>query len=168
MHPKPLPARHPARGKKTPGCVTRAEHIDALIGVYSSTSYPSLSINDCDATYPAPDDYGWAYWVGTSFATPIISALLVCIMEKKGVLDYTVSLLVHLTNAVAASPIKWTHLDPKISPSEVEIGRKIQVVQCRPAEEDNGEEEVDIEVISVIQKGEEVDIEVIDVVVKEQ
>ena len=104
--------------------------------------------------------------MGTSFATPIISALLVCIMERKGVLDYTVSLLVHLTNAVAASPIKWTHLDPKISPSGVEIGRKIQVVQCQPTEEDD-EEEVDIEVISVVQKGEEVDIEVIDVVVKE-
>lgn len=165
--PKPLPARHPARGKKTPGCVTKAEHIDALIGIYSSTSYPSLSINDCDPTYPAPDDYGWAYWVGTSFATPVISALLACIMEKKGVLDYKVSLLVHLTNAVAASPIKWTHLDPKISPSGVEIGRKIQVVQCQPAGEDD-DEEVDIEVISVVQKGEEVDIEVIDVVVKEQ
>lgn len=149
--PKPLPARHPARGKTTPGCSTRAEHIDALIGVYSSTSYPSLSINDCDPTYPAPDDYGWAYWVGTSFATPIISALLACIMEKKGVLNYTVSLVVHLTNAVAASPIRWTHLDSKISPSGVEIGRKIQVVQCsEEVEEEDTGEEVEVEVEEVI------------------
>lgn len=150
--PKPLPARHPARGKTTPGCVTRAEHMDGLIGIYCSTSYPSLSINDCDATYPAPNNHGWAYWVGTSFATPIISALLACIMEKKGVLTYTVSLVVHLTNAVAASPIRWTHLDSKISPSGVEIGRKIQVVQCSEEgeEEDTGAEAVEVEMEEVI------------------
>jgi hypothetical protein len=58
-------------------------------------------------------------------------------------------------------------LDPSIDPAGSEAGFMIQAVQCRPAEEDNGEEEVDIEVISVVQREEEVDIEVIDVVVKE-
>ncbi len=143
--------------------------MDAVVGIYSSSVYPSLSIDDCKPEFRAPNPNGWAYWVGTSFATPIISALLARIIQLNGgVLPPNVDLLQDIINAVPAGQVTWTHLDPSIDPAGSEAGFMIQAVQCRPAEEDNGEEEVDIEVISVIQKGEEVDIEVIDVVVKEQ
>ena len=70
--------------------------IDAICGVFSSSAYPALSAND---HYPplSPDlpdapksDYpqyqitqpsSWAYWSGTSFATPIISALAARILQ---------------------------------------------------------------------------------------
>jgi hypothetical protein len=73
-------------------CMTGATNIDAHIGVYTSLTYPRLVSpeppnipGDCNETYPAsqPDSY-WAYWSGTSFSTPIISALVARILEKMG------------------------------------------------------------------------------------
>ena len=32
--------------------------------------------------YPAPNDDAWAYWSGTSFATPIITAVAARVLEK--------------------------------------------------------------------------------------
>lgn len=167
--PEAIPPKPPRKPPTpTPDCKTHPVDMDAVVGIYSSSIYPSLSIDDCDPTYPAPNQNGWAYWVGTSFATPIISALLARVIQLNGgVLPPHVDLLVDITNAVPAGHVTWTHLDPSIDPVRSEAGRMIRVVQCQPAEEDNDEEEVDIEVISVVQKGEEVDIEVIDVVVKE-
>jgi hypothetical protein len=55
--------------------MTRVKRIDAPIGLYTSLTYPALSLDDTEATFPAPNAHGWAYWVGTSFATPIVSAV---------------------------------------------------------------------------------------------
>ncbi|MFL5653742.1 MAG: S8 family serine peptidase [Ktedonobacteraceae bacterium] len=49
--------------------------IDALCGVYTAAQYPALSKNDPKSEYSVPNSDAWAYWSGTSFATPIISAL---------------------------------------------------------------------------------------------
>lgn len=57
--------------------------IDAVIGVYTQLSYPALSIDDPEATYPVPNAHGWAYWIGTSFATPIISAVVARALELR-------------------------------------------------------------------------------------
>jgi len=57
--------------------------IDAVIGVYTQLFYPALSYDDPEATYPAPNAYGWAYWIGTSFATPIISAVVARVLELR-------------------------------------------------------------------------------------
>lgn len=167
--PEAIPPKPPKKPPTpTPDCKTHPVDMDAVVGIYSSFTYPSLSIDDCNPTYPVPNQNGWAYWVGTSFATPIISALLARVIQLNGgVLPPHVDLLQDIINAVPAGQVTWTHLDPSIDPIGSEAGFMIQAAQCRPAEEDNGEE-VDIEVISVVQKGEEVDIEVIDVVVKEQ
>jgi len=70
-----------AARRKRDGCFTEAENIDAPIGIYTSLSYPALSIDDCEPNYPAPNGNAWAYWVGTSFATPIIAALVARILE---------------------------------------------------------------------------------------
>ncbi len=72
----PKPSR-----KKRDNCYTRVRKIDAPIGLYTAISYPSLSVDDCEPSYPEPNADAWAYWVGTSFATPIIAAVVARILE---------------------------------------------------------------------------------------
>ncbi len=68
-----------------------AEPIDALRCVYTAQVYPALSVNDPHSILPAsPSAYPmyeasstWAYWSGTSFATPIISALAARILQGR-------------------------------------------------------------------------------------
>src|SRR2546421_3941116 len=55
--------------------------IDALRGVYSASEYPALSKNNPNSTYQVPNSNAWVYWPGTSFATPIITALAACVLE---------------------------------------------------------------------------------------
>jgi hypothetical protein len=61
--------------------MTSVKKIDAPIGLYTSPFYPALSIDDPQSTYPAPNASGWAYWIGTSFATPVISAIAARTLE---------------------------------------------------------------------------------------
>lgn len=133
--PDAIPPKPPKKPPTpTPDCATHAIDMDAVVGIYSNSSYPALSIDDCNPTYPAPNPNGWAYWVGTSFATPIISAVLARILELNGdVLASGVDLLVDITNTVSASPVTWTNLDPSTGPVGSEPGRMIKVVQCQPA-----------------------------------
>lgn len=140
---------------------------DALRGIYSSKDYPALSSDSPFPEYKAPNDHGWAYWVGTSFATPIISAVASRVLElkSKGVAIPDVP---HAVIAAGTGTTSWVGLDPKISGTidGTATGPMLLAKQtCNVVDED--EEEVDIEVISVVEEGEEVDIEVIDVVVKE-
>ncbi|HEY6539738.1 MAG TPA: S8 family serine peptidase [Ktedonobacteraceae bacterium] len=69
--------------------------IDALRCVYTSTLYPALSVNDLPRAdspdYPMYEvSSSWAYWLGTSFATPIISALAARILQGHGSKDIDV------------------------------------------------------------------------------
>jgi Subtilase family len=147
--------------------MTRVKKVDALVGIYSSLSYPALSIDDRQSTYAVPNAHGWAYWVGTSFATPIVSAVAACALELqlRSPDPVSVNPIQIVVSSAATHKTEWTHLSP--TGDRTAIGPVIRAVQCRPTEEDNDEEEVDIEVTSVVQKEEEVDVEVIDVVVKE-
>lgn len=78
-----------------------AVSIDAIRGIYTAEEYPALSKNDEYTRqmsgnqvgnaprgmsteypmYPAPNTRAWAYWSGTSYAAPIISALVARIIE---------------------------------------------------------------------------------------
>ncbi len=75
----PSTMAHPA-GSKTWATVP-----DGVIGVYSSSHYSMLSATDLPPTdYPAPENnYAWAYWAGTSFATPVISALAARVLQAR-------------------------------------------------------------------------------------
>lgn len=82
-----LPQPDPWMPSAMSNSVTRAVMpVDALRCVYTSPLYPALSVND--ASQVASQDYpvyeasnSWAYWSGTSFATPIISALAARILQ---------------------------------------------------------------------------------------
>lgn len=59
---------------------------DAVRGIYSSTHYSELSATDLPpAEYHAlTNNNAWAYWSGTSFATPIISAVAARVLQRLG------------------------------------------------------------------------------------
>ncbi len=70
--PVPSSSSHPLTG---------ATNIDSLRAIYIAPLYPALSAEDHTREYPAAPD-AWAYWSGTSFATPIITAVAVRVLEK--------------------------------------------------------------------------------------
>ena len=58
--------------------------IDAMRGVYSETLYPApVAENPPLPDYDPHDPTGWAYWSGTSFATPIISAVAARVLQSQ-------------------------------------------------------------------------------------
>jgi hypothetical protein len=99
------------------------EPIDALRGVFSSRMYPALSKDDTlpdhapfpvdYPEYPAPDSNAWAYWMGTSFATPIISAVVARILELKGKgVMSTKDVRKAVIEAAGKHQTLWTRLSP--------------------------------------------------------
>jgi hypothetical protein len=89
---------------------------DAPIGIYSSILYPPLSAVPADPPeqyYTPPDQSGWAYWIGTSFATPIVSAVAARVLQWKkqaGIPDSVYTILKGLIPP--AQVAHWDHLDP--------------------------------------------------------
>jgi hypothetical protein len=148
--PDPIPANPPAM-PPTPGCYTQAINIDALIGIYCSESYPALSLDDCQSTYPAPNLNAWSYWVGTSFASPIITALVARYVEWKGFsLPPDANVTQDIISKLTTDEVLWTHLEPNDGSI---AGPMVYAVQCPP--EQSGEtdmvvEEIDVEVVEVV------------------
>lgn len=115
--PRPIPA--------TPdtSVVTQVQFpIDALRGIYTASLYPALSETDPLPMHsPAPISYPefqpspavtWAYWAGTSFATPIISALAARVMETQPSVGDSVR---QTLLSAAPSQVDWTNLDTGVS-----------------------------------------------------
>ena len=92
--------------------------IDALRGVFTAPFYPALSVTDpLPVKSPAPVAYPlyqptpattWAYWMGTSFATPIISALAARVLETQPSVGDSVR---QTLLTAAPSQVDWTNLD---------------------------------------------------------
>jgi hypothetical protein len=67
-----------------PDTMTTAIDVDGVIGVYTTPTYPALSRDDSPQSYKTPTkSYDWAYWSGTSFAAPIISAVAARVLQLK-------------------------------------------------------------------------------------
>ena len=119
----PVPYPSPA----DPSVITQVDPtvpLDAPCSVYSGSLYPALSMNDkypppsppppAYPEYPAPDGSAWAYWAGTSFATPIISALAALLLE--GQAPKTVAVRNMLATSLATQQTAWAGLAPDTAP----------------------------------------------------
>lgn len=110
------------------------EPIDAVRGVYTAAFFPSPSMDDRLAPpSPQPPDYPeyqpaqpttWAYWVGTSFATPIISALAARVLQNHASTGDSVRQA--LLAAATQKPL-WTGLDAQSN--DAKLGNVIMVSQ---------------------------------------
>lgn len=85
---------------------------DAIRGIYSSTRYPALSKDPPALPYRAPNSRGWAYWVGTSFATPIISAVAARVLEWKLKGGPVTDVRTAVIGACGTTETLWNKLDP--------------------------------------------------------
>lgn len=128
------------------GCFTEAEDIDALIGIYTSLSYPALLLEDCRPTYPVPNAHAWAYWSGTSFATPIITALVARFLQFKlenpgSIVPPNVSLPQALLNVGATHQITWDRLEPGFNSKPGRMILAVQKCASRERDDDNKKRE---------------------------
>lgn len=117
-----------------PDGMTQAIDIDAVIGIYSNLWYPALSHTDPHPRYPVPNAHGWAYWVGTSFAAPIITGLAARVIEAKlrGQIPLTASVSHTMLNTVANQQTTWTRVTPDVSTDGNIAGQMIMAVQQCP------------------------------------
>jgi subtilisin family serine protease len=107
--PKPDPWL-PSAMWHVPANVDRT-NLDALCGVYSATECPALSKNDGQQTYAVPTSSAWAYWSGTSFATPIISALAARILQGQDLKGVDVRQAI--IAAAGKQTVSWTGVGDK-------------------------------------------------------
>jgi hypothetical protein len=116
----------PSAGSHVIAGVDTCDSMDALRGVYAGLSYPALSRNDHypPSMQPAPEPgasalppyplyqtrstSAWAYWSGTSFAAPIISALVARILQSQPASFHGTP--VHDAIVAIARQITWTGL----------------------------------------------------------
>jgi subtilisin family serine protease len=120
---------------------------DALRGIYSSVEYPPLSdvpAEPPEQYYAAPNDHAWAYWLGTSFATPIVSAVAARILELKATGTLTDSVYDAIMKT-ASRVVTWDNLDPSIGVSGgTTTGPMLKAMQVGMAEDsDDGDDKVE-------------------------
>src|SRR6266567_457329 len=135
---------------------------DMLRGIYSSVEYPPLSADPPEQYYTAPDDHAWAYWVGTSFATPIISGLAARILEKKKTTPILGSVRDNVLRAASGSTA-WDRLSSSPGGAATGAGGDITITQTgrviramqqcwsidRDDEGDEDEAQVEIEITEI-------------------
>jgi hypothetical protein len=106
-------------------------------GIYSSVEFPPLSLDPPAQYYTAPNDHAWAYWVGTSFATPIISALAARVLEANGGIP-------DVLNA-ASDTTQWDRLDPSLDGSSTATGSMLIAAQhCVHKDRDDKDDEEEV------------------------
>jgi hypothetical protein len=112
---------------------------DAPRGIYSSVEYAPLSADPPEQYYAAPNDHAWAYWVGTSFATPIVSALAARILEFQALGNLVNNVHQAILDA-ATDSTPWDRLDPSKDGSSNATGNMLMAVQqCIARDRDEDE-----------------------------
>ncbi|MGI9058916.1 MAG: S8 family serine peptidase [Ktedonobacteraceae bacterium] len=103
--PQPVPPQ------PDPLVKTHAIVKDAVVGLHSSSQYPTLSASETPPHEYSDDSHGWAYWSGTSFATPIVSSLAALLLqaEQKGDLPANTSVEELITTAHGQKLLTATH-----------------------------------------------------------
>jgi len=103
--PQPVPPQ------PDPLVKTHAIVKDAVVGLHSSSHYPTLSASDTPPDEYTDNSYGWAYWSGTSFATPIVSSLAALLLQaqQKGDLPANTSVEDLITTASGQKLLTATH-----------------------------------------------------------
>ena len=111
--------------------MTQVTDIDAVIGLYSDMWYAALSHADPHPRYSAPNAHGWAYWVGTSFATPIITGLTARVMEAqlRGQIAQGTSVCHCMLHDVASANTIWSQVPSTVSAEGNILGKMIMAVQ---------------------------------------
>ena len=138
-----------------PHLMTAATDVDGVVAAYSAINYPWLSEYDSNDHYDAPDDHAWAYWSGTSFATPIVTAVaarVIQLFKSTGVLPRLWSTEVqHAITTAAGQQEYLTGNQPFSLQKEFTQGSGVGVsllraYQCAEPDDcqDNGEEENNI------------------------
>jgi hypothetical protein len=115
---------------------------DAVRGIYSGLRYPALSEDSPADPYKAPDNHGWASWVGTSFATPIVSAVAARVLELQLREGPFANVPAAIINAGGGTQTLWNDLDPVATgvPEGSIMGPMILAMQeCLALEEDDDE-----------------------------
>lgn len=114
---------------------------DAMKGIYSAGFYPPMSEDPPALEYPPPNDHGWSRWIGTSFATPIISAVAARVLDWQtrggSVLDVPDAIIA----AGGTIQTLWDHLDPTTGVAGGSImGPMLTAVQKCQAKEDDDDD----------------------------
>jgi subtilisin family serine protease len=107
-----------------PGHTHAMEPIDGLRGIYTTPYYPALSENDTNTSvkepvpfeYPevdAPNGNAWAYWSGTSFATPIITALTALVLQAEA--PDSANTRQAVIDIAGSNTVSWSGLNPVVT-----------------------------------------------------
>ncbi len=88
--------------------------VDMMRGIYTSVEYPPLSLDPPAQYYTAPNDHAWAYWVGTSFATPIVSGVAARFLQLQAEATGASNPLTGILD-IATDTTLWDRLDPVTS-----------------------------------------------------
>ncbi|GCE47409.1 subtilase family protein [Thermosporothrix hazakensis] len=106
---------------------------DAMIGVYTGSRYPALEAKNPPEPAYEGNNHCWAFWSGTSFATPIVSAVAARILEHIQPLQ--------LPARHVAAEVQWILTDPHgqhevfgtTLSTQPELGvTLLRATQCRP------------------------------------
>lgn len=103
---------------------------DAPIGIYSNILYPPLSAVPAvppEQYYAPPNQSGWAYWIGTSFAAPIVIAAAARVLEWKKLTGNPNSVYSILKNLIPPTQVvHWDRIEPD---NRTENGLMLKVEQ---------------------------------------
>ncbi len=121
-------------------------------GIYSSVEYPPLSLDPPSQYYSAPNDHAWAYWVGTSFATPIVASLAARVLELQSEGGLAGSSAQQAIMNAASDTAHWNRLDPGTTGgNSTADGKMLVAVQhCARRDRDEGDSEDEDEVVNVV------------------